>query len=234
MNTNNLNTQTTQKPTNISLILYDLDGTLADTALDLGGAINQMRQSRGLPKLSMDVLRVMASSGSRGLLQVGFNMSPSHPYFQYYQEEFLNIYAENLAAETVLFDDVADVIKTLAANGIGWGVVTNKPKRFTDPLMQALIQRYDLPAAATIVSGDTCKHAKPFPEPILYGLAEAGISATNTLYVGDDLRDIQAAKAAGVQSVAALYGYLGEHQPNTWGADFDLHQFKDLLALCSL
>lgn len=210
-------------------ILFDLDGTLADTAPDLGGAINIMRQKRAMPALPIADLRQMASSGSRGLLASGFNLTPEDANFAEYQAEFLDIYRKNLVEDTVFFDGVADVIHTLAKKNIAWGVVTNKAKRFTDPLMAELEKRYDLPKSAVIVSGDTTAHAKPHPAPMQYALEGLHLSAADVVYVGDDLRDIQAAQAVNMRSVAALYGYLGEHAPDLWGADEVIYAPLELL-----
>jgi phosphoglycolate phosphatase len=209
-------------------VLFDLDGTLADTAGDLGGALNQLRVARGLAPLPLDVLRPYASAGARGLIGVGLDIHPGHAEYDAMREAFLNAYERCLADTTVLFEGVGTLLDALEARGIQWGIVTNKPHRFTLPVMDGLrlTQR-----AAVIISGDSTAHAKPHPLPLLTACERIGVPPAATLYVGDDLRDIQAAQAAAMPSVAAQWGYIGHNGDiSEWGADVIAVQPLDLLA----
>ncbi len=210
-------------------VLFDLDGTLADTAGDLGGAVNQLRLNRGLPAMPLEILRGYASAGARGLIGVGLDIHPGHPEYDDLRLAFLDAYEQCLAQTTVLFDGMAELLAQLESAGLPWGVVTNKPHRFTIPVMQGL--KLDQ-RAAVIISGDSTAHAKPHPLPLLTACEQIGVAPAATLYVGDDLRDIQAAIAAGMPSAAAAWGYLGhEHNIHDWGADVITAQPQDLWAL---
>jgi len=189
----------------IKAILFDLDGTFADTAPDLAAALNHARASRDLPPLPLEMLRPQASHGSRGLLKAGFGIEPEHPDFIPLRDIFLDYYARNICVHTRLFGDTAALVGELEQRGIKWGIVTNKPHRFTVPLMQALgyAER-----AACLISGDTCKHAKPHPEPMLKACELIGVSPAQCLYLGDDMRDMQAANASGMRGIIASYGYV--------------------------
>jgi len=213
-------------------ILFDLDGTLADTAGDLGGALNHLRVQRGLAPLPLSLLRTHASAGARGLIGVGLDIHPGHPEYESLRQAFLDAYTQCLSDTTVLFDGVAELLDQLEQAGLTWGVVTNKPHRFTIPVMQGLglDQR-----AAVIISGDSTAHAKPHPLPLLTACEQIKSAPSATLYVGDDLRDIQAAQAAGMPSAAAAWGYLGEsHDIRDWGADVIAALPLDLLATLGL
>lgn len=213
-------------------ILFDLDGTLADTAPDLGGALNRVLQEEGRPPLPADTTRPIISHGVRGLLRVGFGLTPDDNAYAALAERLLAHYTANICAETRLFDGMDALLATLERDGIHWGIVTNKPTRFTDPLVAALglTQR-----AACIVSGDTTARPKPWPDPLLHACTLAAVSPARTLYVGDDIRDIQAGHAAGMPAIAAAWGYLGTDDPiHTWGADAIAdtpHTFLSALAL---
>jgi phosphoglycolate phosphatase len=212
-----------------SAVLFDLDGTLADTAGDLGGALNQLRAEHGLLPLPLDVLRPYASAGARGLIGIGLNVQPPQAEFEPLRQRFLALYERCLADTTHLFDGVMPLLNQLEAQGCRWGVVTNKPHRFTLPVMQALGL---LDRAAVIISGDSTAHAKPHPLPLLTACEQMAADPAYTLYVGDDLRDIQAAQAAGMPSVAAAWGYLGTtHDIAQWGADVICHAPQALLPL---
>jgi len=189
----------------IRAILFDLDGTFADTAPDLAAALNHARAMRDLPPLPLAALRPQASHGSRGLLKAGFGIEPEHPDFIPLRDIFLDYYARNICVHTRLFGDTAQLIAELEQRNIKWGIVTNKPHRFTVPLMQALgyAER-----AACLISGDTCKHAKPHPEPMLEACELIGVTPAQCLYLGDDLRDMQAANASGMRGIIASYGYV--------------------------
>ena len=190
-----------------AVVLFDLDGTLADTAGDLAGAVNRMRDERGLAPVALERLRPHASAGARGLLGAGMGVSPDHADYGELRDEFLANYAAALANTTRLFDGVDDVLSTLEARGLRWGVVTNKAERFTRPVLAALgIEA----RAAVIVSGDTTPHPKPNPAPLLHAATALGVAPQHCVYVGDDLRDVQAGNAAGMNTIVAAYGYLGE------------------------
>ena len=208
-------------------VLFDLDGTLADTAGDLGGALNRLRKDRGLEPLPLDLLRPYASAGARGLIGVGLDIHPGHPEFDHLRTAFLAHYDQCLAETTVLFEGVAALLDEIEARGLKWGVVTNKPHRFTLPVLRALGL---LERSGSNVSGDTTAHPKPHPLPLLTAAQELGVEASTVLYVGDDLRDIQAAQAAGMPSAAANWGYIGHNgDVGGWGADVIADHPLDLL-----
>jgi N-acetyl-D-muramate 6-phosphate phosphatase len=210
-------------------VLFDLDGTLADTASDLGGALNTLRVAKGMAPMELSLLRPHASAGARGMIKVGLQTEPEHPEFEILRLAFLGAYTACLADTTALFPGMAEVLDALEHAGLKWGVVTNKPHRFTVPVMAGLGlgQRSNV-----TISGDSTAHAKPHPLPLLTACERLGVSPQRTLYVGDDLRDIQAAQAAGMPSAAAAWGYLGTaHEVQSWGANVVCNQPKDLLSL---
>ncbi len=211
------------------MILFDLDGTLVDTAHDLGYALNLQRERHGLPVLPLEVIRPYASHGSKGLLSVGFGLSPESSTFESMREEYLALYDEVLTRQPVLFDGVAELLETLDNRTMAWGVVTNKPRRFTQPLLEniGLWER-----AACVVSGDDALRPKPYPDTLFLACEQAGgVNPQQCWYVGDAERDIQAGKAAGMQTVVALYGYLGvDDHPEQWGADVSVNAPLELLA----
>lgn len=196
-------------------VLFDLDGTLADTAPDLAFAVNKMRADRGLPLTPFELLRPVASAGARGLLGVAFGIKPGDDGFDAMRTEFLANYAAHIADSTVLFDGVAELLAAIDAQGLRWGVVTNKPERYTD----ALLPLIGLGHAACSVSGDTTPHPKPHPEPLFEAARRLQLQPGDCWYVGDDLRDIQAGKAAGMPTIAAGWGYCGLAEPQGWDAD---------------
>src|SRR5215218_8965400 len=173
----------------VEAVLFDLDGTLADTAGDLAGALNRLRADRGLPAVPIEPLRAHASAGARGLLGAGMGVLPDDPEFPLLRERFLAYYADGLAITTRLFDGVPALLDALEARGIGWGVVTNKAQRFTRPVVEALGLS---PRSAVMVSGDTTPHAKPHPAPLLHAAEALGTAPAACAYVGDDLRDVLA------------------------------------------
>lgn len=197
-------------------ILFDLDGTFADTAPDLGRAINAMRAARGLPPVPLADTRRVTSMGARGLLGVGFGIDPNHADYAAMREEFLTLYENSLCRDTTLFPGMAQLVDNLEQRGIVWGIVTNKAERFAKPLLQQLgyAER-----AACIVGGDTTPHMKPHPAPLLAAAAVIGIAPADCHYVGDDRRDIEAGRAAGMRTVAVRFGYLNGTNPDDWGAD---------------
>lgn len=201
----------------IELVLFDLDGTLVDTAPDLAAAANRLRQRRGLLPLALEVLRPAASHGARGLVGAALNVTPDHPDFIALCEEFLAEYAQGVCVESHLFEGMGTLLDALDARAVRWGIVTNKAARFTEPLLKALHLQ---DRAACVVSGDTTAHLKPHPASLLHALDLCQVSAAATLYVGDDERDIHAGRAAGMRTVGVRYGYLGSaNPPETWGAD---------------
>ncbi len=196
----------------VSAVLFDLDGTLADTAGDLALAVNRMRRDRGLPPVTVDSLRPHASSGARGLLGAGMGVTPDDAGYPVLRDEFLANYAEDLATTTRLFDGVPALLHALDTRMLRWGIVTNKARRFTLPVVDALGLRA---RASAIVSGDTTAFPKPHPEPLLHAARLLAVGARQCVYVGDDLRDVVAGNAAGMATIVAEYGYLG----NSGGAD---------------
>lgn len=211
----------------IRAVLFDLDGTLVDTAPDLGHALNLQRARHGLAPLDEALIRPQASHGARGLLGIGFDLHPDDPTFAHMREEFLKLYADNICHHSRPFAGVPELLSELEARGLKWGVVTNKPACFTEPLMSILelAER-----AACIVSGDTCPYPKPHPAPMLAAAELCGAQPHECLYLGDAERDIQAARAAGMPALVAAWGYLDAHdQPHTWGAHAQIHHPCDTL-----
>jgi 2-phosphoglycolate phosphatase len=210
-------------------ILFDLDGTLADTAPDLAAAVNTLRTERNLEPTPHALLRPLVSAGARGLIGAAFGLKPGDAGYEELCVDFLNRYASRLVVDSTLFDGVADLLKQLEAQGFSWGIVTNKASRFTDPL----VPQIGLGHAGCIVSGDTTTHAKPHPTPLLEAARRLRLPAQDCWYVGDDLRDIQAGHAAGMQTIAAAWGYCGHIEPASWEADALLHTPLQLLDLIS-
>jgi phosphoglycolate phosphatase len=201
----------------IKTVLFDLDGTLADTAPDLAHALNAVRLAHNLTALPFEVIRPVVSHGGRALIELGFANAGLELDLETLRDELLHIYYANLADNTALFPGMIELLDTLEQRGRNWGVVTNKPGWLTDPLIEALGlgQR-----AACVVSGDTLPQRKPDPEPLLHACQQCHSQAGECLYVGDAERDIVAGRRAGMQTLVALFGYIGEHEkPHTWGAD---------------
>lgn len=208
-------------------VLFDLDGTLVDTAGDLGHVLNLMRERRGLAALPEAVMRPQASHGTRGLLKVGFDIDSDHPVFEALRREFLDLYAEHLTRCSRPFPGMVEVLDRLEARGIAWGVVTNKPARFTEPLLAHLGL---MTRAACVVSGDTCAEPKPHPAGLLHACRVVGSEPADCLYVGDAERDAQAARAAGMPTLIALYGYIGaSDRPHEWGGQGSIERPEGLL-----
>jgi phosphoglycolate phosphatase len=201
----------------VRAVLFDLDGTLIDSAPDLGAAADKMRTDRGLSSLQLDAYRPMAGAGARGMLGIAFGMTPEHPDFPAMREEFFRNYESCMTQRTYVFEGVAQLIESLVERDVAWGVVTNKSMRFTAPLTKGMPL---FASARAVVGGDSTPHAKPHPAPLLEAARQVGVKPIECLYVGDDLRDVQAGKAAGMPTVAALYGYLGSQgDVASWGAD---------------
>ncbi len=204
-------------PQVIEAVLFDLDGTLADTAPDMALTVNRMRERRGLAPVAIELVRPHVSKGARGMIVAAFGVAPDDPQFRALRDEFLELYAENLCEGTQLFPGMEAVLDGLDAERIGWGVVTNKFERLARPVIEGLGLGH---RAAVVVGGDTCARPKPFPDPLLFAAATMGVAPLRTLYVGDDERDVQAARAAGMPVIVAGYGYLGDGPPAIlWGAD---------------
>jgi N-acetyl-D-muramate 6-phosphate phosphatase len=213
----------------IEAVLFDLDGTLIDSAPDLGAAADKLRTDRGQTSLPAAQYRPMAGAGARGMLGVALGMTPEHPEFITLREEFFVNYENCMTQRTYAFEGVAELIAQLLEKNLLWGVVTNKSKRFTEPLTQAMPL---FSTARVIVSGDTTLHAKPHPEPLFEAARRLGLAPEKCLYVGDDERDIVAGLAAGMGTVAVSYGYLGQKSDITsWGAHATIHAPTDLLQL---
>lgn len=213
-------------------VLFDLDGTLADTAGDLGYALNVQREARGLQAIPISSIRPHASSGARGLLRLGFDIEPGHPDYESMRSEFLERYAENLSRSTKLFEGVAELLESLGRAGMRWGIVTNKPKQFTVPVLQALGL---LERSACVISGDSVSKPKPHPAPLLEAASALQLPPAACVYVGDDERDVIAARAAGMDVIVALYGYLGDGSPpQDWGATGSIDSPSELVALLRL
>ena len=210
-------------------VFFDLDGTLADTAPDLVAATNQLLSARNLPLKPYEQLRPCASAGARGLIGGAFGIDTKHPDFIALRDEFFANYEKALFVHSKLFDGMEHLLNQLESAQLPWGIVTNKSERFTNPLIKlmGLSQR-----SASTVSGDTTPHSKPHPEPILHAARIANLDPNKSLYVGDDIRDIIAGKAAGMKTVAAAYGYCGcEEPPEAWGADFIIQTPQELLQI---
>ena len=217
---------------NIDAVLFDLDGTLIDTAPDLGAAADKMRTDRGLKSLPASAYRPMAGAGARGVIAVAFGLTVEDSGFEALKEEFFSNYEVSLVDQTYVFEGVAELISRICQGGLKWGIVTNKSARFTVPLTQAMPL---FNTAQTIISGDTMPHAKPHPAPLLEAARQLQVPPGRCIYVGDDERDIVAGRAAGMSTVAAAYGYLGEAADTAaWKADFTITQPAELLKLLKM
>lgn len=213
----------------MNVILFDLDGTLVDTAHDLGAALNIQLERHGKQALPHEVIRPVASHGSRGLLELGFQLSPADSKFLAMRDEYLTIYEDVLTHSPVLFDGMQQVLESIENSGGQWGIVTNKPKRFTAPIMHSM--QLDK-RAACIISGDDALRPKPYPDTLLMACDVIKTQPKNCIYVGDAARDIEAGVAAGMRTAVALYGYLDVgDKPREWGADFLIEQPQEILKL---
>ncbi len=211
----------------IRAVLFDLDGTLADTAADLGAALNRLLAEEGRPPVGYELIRPVASHGARGLIHLGFGIDKQDPEFEDYRRRFLDHYEASFADLTTLFDGINSLLQALEQRGLKWGIVTNKPMRFTDRLVPAL--PWAVPPAA-VVSGDTTGVPKPDPKPMLHAAELLGVPASACLYLGDAERDVEAARAAGMKAIIASYGYISDTDtPETWGADGFIDRPEELL-----
>jgi len=213
-------------PVRVSAVLFDLDGTLVDSAPDLAGTANDMRQRRGLAALPYTALRPLAGSGARGMLGLAFGVAPGDVGYEALRDEFHEHYVTRMLQETRPFDAALRVLETLDHHGLRWGIVTNKAQRFAGPVVQAM----GLQRSAVLVAGDSTPHTKPHPAPLLEAARRLGCQAETCVYVGDDLRDVLAGRAAGMRTLAAAWGYLGTGPaPDAWGADAVLADADALL-----
>ena len=200
----------------MQLVLFDLDGTLIDSAPDLAAAANAMRIARGLLPLPLAALRPMVGSGARGMVGIALGVKPADDGFDALRREFLERYQDGLLDQTAVFSDMVPVLDRLDAEGRRWGIVTNKAERFTLPVVEGLCLSG---RAAVVICGDTTPHSKPHPAPLLEAARRVGIDAALCVYIGDDRRDVQAGRAAGMAALAAAWGYLGQGDPiDAWGA----------------
>jgi N-acetyl-D-muramate 6-phosphate phosphatase len=211
----------------IRAVLFDLDGTLIDSAPDLAAAVDKMRIDRGLSSIPYEKYRPMAGAGARGMLGIAFDMTPEHPNFVAWREEFFYNYEMCLTQRTKAFGGVEELLATLSMRGLAWGIVTNKSKRFTEPLVRQLPLLRD---AAVVISGDTTAYAKPHPEPMFEASRRLKTQPQYCVYIGDDKRDIEAGQAAGMPSLAATWGYMGSHDVSMWNADAALKEPDCLLS----
>jgi N-acetyl-D-muramate 6-phosphate phosphatase len=212
----------------VKAVLFDLDGTLIDSAPDLGAAADKMRIDRGLPSLPYEHYRPMAGAGARGMLGVAFGITPEHADFPALREEFFRNYESCMTQRTYVFEGVAQLIASLIERDVPWGVVTNKSMRFTGPLTKGMPL---FASARAVVGGDSTPYSKPHPAPLLEAARQVGVKPIECVYVGDDVRDVQAGKAAGMATVAATYGYLGTIDVKDWGADVQIETPLALLPL---
>ncbi len=211
----------------IQSVLFDLDGTLLDTAPTLGFALNVVLSEQQRMKLPLEQIRPWVSFGARALVRQGFQIEEDHPKLEVWRQRFLTVYAEHIAQDTQLFPGMADVLNTLEKRGIPWGIVTNKPAYLTQPLLENLGLNV---RSHCLVSGDTLPYSKPHPAPLLQACQWLNCSPQNSVYIGDALRDIEAGQRAGMSTVVALYGYLSAtDKPWEWGASAMVEQPLALL-----
>jgi len=205
-------------------VLFDFDGTLADTAADLSRALNRLRGARGMPELPLEDLRPHASSGARGLIGAGLGILPGHPEFNAQRDAFLKHYQAEICVDTHLFPGMEELLAGIEARGLRWGIVTNKSTSLT----RLIVKTLGLQArAACVVCGDTTPYLKPNPASLLHAASALALAPWECVYLGDDLRDIQAARAAGMRSVAVGWGY--GTGPYAWNAEAVITQPEDLM-----
>jgi 2-phosphoglycolate phosphatase len=196
-------------------ILFDLDGTLVDTAPDLAAAVTKIQIEQGLAPTPYDKLRPVASAGARGLLGAAYGITPDDANYDDLRTRFLANYRHAIADKSHFFTGITELLAFLNQHKIVWGIVTNKAAQLTD----ALVPLIGLDQAACVISGDTTPHAKPHPEPLFEAARRIQVAPEHCWYVGDDLRDIQAGAAAGMTTIAAAWGYCGHTEPTQWQAD---------------
>ena len=219
-------------PDPVQAVLFDLDGTLVDSAPDLALAVERMRAARGLPPIPLATYRPHASSGARGMLRTAFGIAPQDEAYEVFKQEFLAEYRQCLLHSTACFEGVEVLVSALERAGLPWGIVTNKAQELTERVLAGLPI---LAGAGAVICGDTLPQAKPHPAPLLEAARRLGIAPTECLYVGDDERDIVAGRAAGMYTVAARYGYLGESgETSHWAADAEVNSPQEVLNLLGL
>lgn len=212
-----------------STVLFDLDGTLIDTAPDFILCLNQLRQQHGLPNLPADDIRPSVSNGARAMIRVGFGLEPEHPDYLARHTAFLDLYEAGVAIETRLFEGMGTLLQSLEARNIPWGIVTNKPARFASPLIQALglAER-----CASLICPDHVAQRKPDPEPLFLACQQIGADPARAIYVGDHERDIEAGRNAGMKTIAVRYGYIEAPEAvDLWQADIVANTVTDLAKL---
>ena len=211
----------------VQAVLFDLDGTLVDSAPDLAGAANELRQRHGLPDLPFEALRPMVGSGARGMLDAALGIGPGDARFDALRADFLTLYEARILRETRVFARIEPVLQALERKGLPWGIVTNKIARFSVPLVEGLSL---LPRCAVLVSGDSTAHAKPHPAPLLEAARRLELPPQRCIYIGDDRRDVEAGRGAGMPTLAAAWGYLGRGESvHEWNAHAVLQQPEELL-----
>lgn len=217
----------------MSMILFDLDGTLVDTAHDLGLALNIQLERHGKQALTHDEIWPVASHGSRGLLALGFGITPADSCFEAMRVEYLDLYESVFTQNPMLLPGIAELLETLDSQNIKWGIVTNKPRRFSVDLTKA-VQLGDKSLhqrSVCLVCGDDAAQPKPAPDTLLMACEETGFSPSECIYVGDAERDVQAGKAAGMKTVVAMFGYIAETDiPAEWGADVLINTPLELMS----
>lgn len=215
----------------INTILFDLDGTLVDTAPDLGHALNLQLKRHGNTPLSDATIRPYASHGSRGLIGLGFGITPKDDNYIAMRDEYLALYDTVFTRSPVLLPGIADLLQAIEIEGLKWGIVTNKPRRFTVGLIESMGLNLQN-RAACIVCGDDAPQPKPSPATLLLACSQVGVKPEQCMYVGDAERDVIAGKAAGMKTVVALFGYIDViDKPVEWGADALIQTPNDLLKL---
>lgn len=208
-------------------VLFDLDGTLLDTAPDMASALNALRVAEGLAPLPFEKIRGEVSHGSKAMIETGFGKNLAEDQAEALRQRFLGHYTETLCRDTKLFPRMESVLDTLEKAGMAWGVVTNKPAFLTHPLLRALHLEQ---RCCCIVSGDTLPRRKPYPDPLIHAAAQCGLAPAQCVYIGDAERDIASGRAAGMATAVACWGYIGaDDHPEIWGADHLLHKPADVL-----
>jgi len=208
----------------INTILFDLDGTLIDTAPDLAYALNTLLEEAGLETKPFEKIKPLVAFGGKALIKFGFNYDEEHPEFSMRHQELLEIYTNNIDLNSKPFEGVIPLIKILKDRQINWGIVTNKPEYLTQLLLQKLNINVDV-----VVCGDTLEFSKPHPAPLLYACAQFSVDPKRCIFVGDDKNDMLAGRNAGIKTVAVTYGYGNVEQ--NWNYDYKINHIQELLEL---
>ncbi len=210
-------------------VLFDLDGTLADTAPDFYKTVNQLRALHDLPDLNTQVIRAEVSNGAKALVKLALNLTEEHPEYEQKRRQLLELYSQNLGNETTIFPGIADLLEWLDTANIPWGIVTNKPVHYAKPLLESLTLT---DRCSVLICPENTTHRKPHPEPLLLATKHLSIDAAKCLYIGDHARDIQAGKAANMRTIAALYGYISQYEdPTLWQADWYAQDCQQIFQL---